>query len=149
MKDSSVRSWSAFHRRLYRLTGGRLGRRLVGNDMLLLTTRGRVSGLRHTVPLLYLPDGRGYVVIASFGGRPRHPDWYLNLTAPMHPQVEVQVQGRREKVVARTATPEERAIWWPRVVAAYEGYREYQSKTDREIPVVFLHPAKETDQRTD
>lgn len=145
MKDSSVRSWSAWHRRLYRLTGGRIGRRLVGNDMLLLTTRGRATGLSHTVPLLYLANGAGYVVIASYGGRSRHPDWYLNLTA--HPQVEVQVKGNEERVVARTATPEERATWWPRVLAAYEGYREYESKTDRVIPVVFLDPVEETDRR--
>jgi deazaflavin-dependent oxidoreductase (nitroreductase family) len=148
MKDSSVKSWSAFHRRLYRLTGGLIGGRLVDNDMLLLTTRGRTSGLRHTVPLLYLPNDVGYVVIASYGGRPRHPDWYLNLTAPLHPEAEVQVKGRTERVVARTATAEERAIWWPRVVASYDGYREYQQKTDREIPVVFLDPIERIDQPT-
>jgi deazaflavin-dependent oxidoreductase (nitroreductase family) len=121
---------------------------LVDNDMLLLTTRGRISGLEHTVPLLYLANGPGYVVIASYGGRPRHPDWYLNLTALLYPEAEVQVKGRTERVVARTATPEERAVWWPRVVAAYDGYREYQSKTDRVIPVVFLDPVEESDRVT-
>jgi deazaflavin-dependent oxidoreductase (nitroreductase family) len=138
MRDPAVRRWSAFHRRVYRLTRGRLGRRLVDNDMLLLTTRGRATGEEHTVPLLYLRDGASLVVIASYGGRPRHPDWYLNLVA--HPRVEVQVEGRRGQMLARTARPEERAAWWPRVLTAYDGYRVYQTRTGREIPVVFLDP---------
>ncbi|HUG08357.1 MAG TPA: nitroreductase/quinone reductase family protein, partial [Acidimicrobiia bacterium] len=73
MRDSSVRRWSAFHTLIYRLTSGLVGGRLVRNDMLLLTTRGHVSGRAHTVPLLYLRDGRALVVIASYGGRPDPP----------------------------------------------------------------------------
>ncbi len=138
MRDSSVRRWSRFHRTVFKLTGGRLGRRLVGNDILLLTTVGRKSGAPHTVPLLYLEDGDRYVVIASYGGRPHHPEWYLNLAAD--PRVVVQVPTETRPMLARTATPEERAEWWPRIVAAYRGYAVYQSRTDREIPVVFLEP---------
>lgn len=124
------------HTAIYRLTRGRIGRRLVGNDMLLLTTRGRRSGRAHTVPLLYLRDGQQLVVIASWGGRDDHPDWYENLVA--HPVVRVQVEGEQRTMVAETATPERRRVLWKRVLAAYDGYRLYQDRTNREIPVVVL-----------
>lgn len=136
MKDGSVRWWSGFHVWLYRLTGGILGRRLVGNDMLVLTTTGHMSGQSHTVPLLYLRDEESFVVIASYGGRPDHPDWYRNLVA--EPRVGVQVNSKVFSAVARTATDDERRLWWPRIESAYDGYAVYQSRTDREIPVVFL-----------
>lgn len=134
-----MRRLSALHRFLYRMTGGRLGRRLVNNDMLLLTTRGRVTGEEHTVPLLYLRSGPSLVVIASYGGRPSHPIWYHNLVSD--PRVEVQVDRTTTTMLARTATGEERSEWWPKIVAAYPGYSTYESRTDREIPVVFLEPA--------
>jgi deazaflavin-dependent oxidoreductase (nitroreductase family) len=108
--------------------------------MLILTTTGRRSGRPHEVPLLYLRAGESMVVIASYGGRPNYPDWYLNLVA--HPAARVQVNGRRQKVTARVATSEEREAWWPRIVDAYEGYSQYQSRTDRVIPVVFLEPVR-------
>lgn len=121
------------------MTGGLLGRRLVKNDMLLLTTRGRKTGKPHRIPLLYLRRDDGTpVVIASWGGRPNHPEWYQNLQAD--PRAEVQILRRRWPVRARTADPDERAEWWPKVLAAYHGYRTYESNTDREIPVVFLEP---------
>lgn len=126
----------------YRLTKGRVGSRLVANEMLLLTTTGHVSSEEHTVPLLFLRDGSRLVVIASYGGRPDHPAWYHNLVAD--PEVTVQIGGKRHPVLARTADTGERAIWWPRVVAAYEGYADYQSRTDRVIPIVFLEPRDES-----
>lgn len=128
------------HAFVYRLTNGVVGRRLVDNDILLLTTRGHRSGEEHTVPLLYLTDGDRYVVIASYGGRPHHPAWYENLLA--QPEAVVQVRSRRQSVVARTAATEERERWWSRAVAAYDGYAAYQSRTDREIPIVFLEPVE-------
>lgn len=131
-----MRRLSRLHRVLYRLSNGRVGRRLVDNDMLLLTTKGRRTGRRHTVPLLYLTDGDQLAVIASYGGRPHHPDWYLNLVA--NPEVEVQLLGSKHSLRARTANPGERESWWPRVVSAYDGYAVYQSRTDREIPIVLL-----------
>jgi len=121
---------------LYQATNGMLGRRLVGNDMLLLTTRGRVTGQPHTVPLLYLRDGDRFLVIASYGGRDRHPEWYLNLLAD--PSVTARVADRKVVLTARTATSAEREEWWPRVVAAYGDYAVYQTRTDREIPIVTL-----------
>lgn len=138
MKDRTVRRASQFHRSLYQLTGGLLGTRLVNNDMLLLTTIGARTGKRHIVPLLYLSEEGRYVVIASYGGRPQHPDWYTNLVAD--PEVVVQIGGRRFAATARTADPVERAALWPRIVDAYRGYAEYQARTDREVPVVYLDP---------
>jgi F420H(2)-dependent quinone reductase len=142
MKDSTARSLSRIHTILFRATGGRIGRRLVDNDMLLLTTTGRSSGHAHTVPLLYLQEDDTVVVIASWGGRDHHPDWYLNLLAD--PSARINVRGDKRSVVARTADPTERAAWWPRITAAYDGYTEYQSKTEREIPVVLLDPTTAT-----
>jgi len=137
VKDAAVRRWSAIHTGLYRMTGGVVGRRLVDNDMLLLTTVGRKSGRPHTVPLLYLEGDDELVVIASYGGRPDHPSWYKNLLES--PEATVQLRRKRFPVTARMADDEERSFWWPRIVAAYDGYDVYQSRTNRVIPVVLLH----------
>ena len=140
MRDRAVRRWSAVHRTVYRLSRGRLGTRLVGNDMLLLTTMGRKSGEAHTVPLLYLSDGETIAVIASFGGRDHHPDWYLNLMAD--PSVTARTGERELRLIARTATPAERETWWPRAVDAYRDYALYQDRTKRQIPIVLLRPVR-------
>jgi deazaflavin-dependent oxidoreductase (nitroreductase family) len=144
MKDSSVKRWSALHAYLYRLTRGVIGRRFVDNDILLLTTKRHRTGDDHTVPLLYLTDADRYIVIASYGGRPAHPAWYQNVVA--EPHVRVQVGARRQTMLARTAGPEERERWWPRIVAAYGDYDVYQSRTGRQIPVVFLEPLEASQQ---
>jgi deazaflavin-dependent oxidoreductase (nitroreductase family) len=129
---------SSWHRALYRITGGVIGRRLVANDMLLLTTRGRATGNEHTVPLLYLRDGECLVVVASYGGRDRHPEWYLNLVT--EPSVTAQIGRKRKSFRARTAGDDERERWWPRVVAAYSDYAVYQGRTERQIPLIMLEP---------
>lgn len=136
MRDRTAKSLSTLHTTLYRLTAGRLGRRLVANDMLLLSTKGRTSGKTHTVPLLYLRNRGDLIVIASWGGRPTNPEWYRNLLR--EPKATAQIEGRRIPVVARTADPDERSRLWPQILDAYDGYREYQSKTTRQIPVVIL-----------
>jgi F420H(2)-dependent quinone reductase len=136
LKDTNVKLLSMLHMLLYRTTAGRVGRRLVDNDMLLLTTTGRATGNKHTVPLLYLRDGDRLVVIASYGGRPNHPEWYRNLVA--NPQASVQILGVHREVEATTMTEGERSEWWPKVVAAHDGYGAYQSNTDRQIPLVWL-----------
>ena len=138
MRDATARRLSRLHAILYRTTRGRVGTRLVAHDMLLLNTRGRTSGKLHTVPLLYLLDGETPVVVASWGGRDYHPDWYLNLIA--QPAATVNIGAVSRAVVARTANRKERAIWWPRVQQAYRGYKLYQSRTRREIPIVLLEP---------
>ena len=136
MRDRTAKNLSTLHRLAYRATAGRIGRRLVNNDMLLLSTTGRKTGRDHTVPLLYLRDGDDLVVIASWGGRDENPEWYKNLVT--NPAAAVQVNGSRFDVTASTADASRRSRLWPEIVAAYDGYRQYQSRTDREIPVVIL-----------
>ena len=135
-RPATIKAAAAFHAILYRATRGRLGRRLGGHPILLLTTTGRHSGRRHTVPLLYLRDGTDLVVIASFAGHDRHPAWYLNLNAD--PRAVAQVDGERFPVLARVATPEERPRLWALAVAEYPGYAGYQERTSRLIPLVLL-----------
>jgi len=127
---------STLHTTLYRATRGMIGRRLVNNDMLLLTTTGVATGDLHTVPLLYLSDGQRLIVIASYGGRPSHPQWYRNLLE--EPSASAQILGDTRDVVATTMTAAERDLWWPRIVEAYGDYAVYQSRTERKIPVVWL-----------
>lgn len=136
MRDATARRLSALHRIAFRATGGRLGNRLVANDMLLLTTRGRRSGQPHTVPLLYLRDGADLVVIASWGGRDYPPDWYSNLAADNN--VEVELRGRRLRAVAVEMEEPARTSWWRQATEAYARYGAYQARTDRVIPVVRL-----------
>ena len=121
---------------IYRLSGGKLGATMRGVPLLLLTTRGRKTGEPRTVPLMYLEDGADLVLVASKGGWPDHPLWYKNLQAD--PSVEVQRGGQTRKLVARTASAEEHARLWPRAVEVYRDYADYQSWTDRKIPIVIL-----------
>jgi len=141
VKDASVKLFSRLHTTLYRATGGAIGRRLVSNDMLLLTTSGRRTGARHTVPLLYLREGERFVVIASYGGRPHHPEWYLNLLA--EPEAMVQTERTTTPVIATTMSPADRGVWWPKITTAYADYANYQARTERQIPVVWLKPCTE------
>ena len=106
--------------------------------MCLLTTIGRRSGKEHTVPLLYLRDEDRLIVIASWGGRDEHPHWYMNLLS--NPAASIQILSDRWSVVATTASADERVVWWPQILEAHAGYAVYESRTDREIPVVFLDP---------
>ncbi|SDG81125.1 deazaflavin-dependent oxidoreductase, nitroreductase family [Lentzea fradiae] len=107
---------------------------------LLLTTRGRKSGELRRTALIYQPDGDGYAVVASQGGAPTHPAWYLNLQED--PVVHVQVGADKFQAHARTAGPEERDRLWRLMTEVWPDYDDYQSKTDREIPVVVLEPVK-------
>src|SRR5215213_3486792 len=107
---------------------------------LVLHTTGRRSGQPRTTPLSYTKDGDSYVVIASDGGAPRNPDWYLNLQND--PDAEIDVRGRRSRVHAETVTGDERDRLWRQAVRSYGGYAGYQARTDREIPVVRLSPAR-------
>lgn len=121
---------------LYRVSGGKLGATLRGAPLLLLTTRGRKTGAPRTVPLTYLEDGPNLVIVASKGGWPEHPLWYKNLQAD--PNVEVQIGAQTRKLTARTANAEEHARIWPRAVEVSKNYADYQSWTDRQIPLVIL-----------
>ncbi len=122
----------------YRLTGGRIGGSMGGVKMLLLTTQGRKSGRKRTLPLLYLKTSKGYALVASYGGSDRHPSWYLNLVA--NPDVEIQVDDRSLPAQAETVSAERRVELWPRLVEVYSDYQVYQDRTEREIPLVELTP---------
>ena len=124
------------HRRVYEATGGRLGARLAGLDMCLLTTTGRRSRQLRTTPLSCFPRGGAVVVVASNGGQDRHPAWWLNLQRDPHGRVRV---GREEWAIrAREATASERSDLWPWLVKSNPPYAKYQERTEREIPVVML-----------
>ena len=125
------------HRWLYRVSGGKLGKSFFGSPILLLTTTGRRTRQPRTWPLTYLPEGDRLIIIASNGGQPNHPAWYLNLLA--NPQVSIQLGDRIRTMIAHPTEGEERARLWSRVVEEYPAYAEYQRKTDRQIPVVVLH----------
>ncbi|GAA4490105.1 nitroreductase family deazaflavin-dependent oxidoreductase [Rhodococcus olei] len=125
----------------YRATGGRIGGKWrVGSaaknglPICLLTTTGRKSGEPRVSPLLFLEDGDRVVLVASQGGQPKNPLWYLNLTSD--PNVTIQIRSRTRKLVAHVADDEERAQLWPKLVAMYPEFDDYQSWTDRKIPVV-------------
>ena len=133
---SATRYLGALHRLLYRLSGGRLGGRLWDLPVVLLTTTGRRSGKRRTVPLCSFRDGDDLVVIASYGGLDQPPAWWLNLEA--NPEAELQDGRTRRSVTARNAEPEERQRLWAEVTSRAPGYLEYERRTTREIPVVIL-----------
>ena len=139
------RSWPALrllmggHTWIYRATNGLIGHRFPGTPpMLLLDHIGAKSGIKRTTPLVYVEDEADVVIVASKGGHPRHPAWYHNLRA--NPNTTVQIGAARCAVRARVATPQERERLWPKAVATYAGYRGYQQRTDREIPLVILEP---------
>jgi proline iminopeptidase len=125
------------HVRRYRETGGTVGhiwRR--GSTILLLTTTGRTSGEKRTTPLIYVPDGPHYAIVASKGGAPDNPGWYKNLEKT--PEVELQVKDEVFRARARTVQGEERARLWRKAAGVWPDYDEYAKSTTREIPVVVL-----------
>ena len=134
------RGLNTVHRTVIKLSGGRLGWDVANMPVLELTTTGRKSGRPHTVVLTSpVRDGDAIVVVGSRGGDNHHPAWFLNLRD--NPDVDVAI-GREPKrsMGARVADPDERARLWPQVVARYKGYGDYQTRTDREIPLVLLEP---------
>ncbi len=126
------------HVQRYRETDGEVGYLWNGVPTLLLTTTGRKTGRSRTTPLIFNRDGDDYLVVASMGGAPSHPNWYLNLTA--HPDAEIQVRAEHLPVTAHTASPDEKPRLWAIVAEQWPNYDVYQSRTTREIPVVVLSP---------
>lgn len=124
------------HVRAYRDTNGEQGYSWRGTTILLLTTTGRVSRTERTTPLIFRGDGDQWVVVASKGGSPDHPDWYKNLEA--NPDAAIQIKGEEIPVRARTATGDERARLWEWMAEVWPAYRDYQTRTARQIPVVVL-----------
>ncbi len=138
VKDVLFIAATTAHKQLYQRSGGRLGGKAGGVQMLVLTTTGRKSGQPRTTMLNYGVDGDRLILIASFGGDDRHPQWYRNLEA--NPEVSVQIGTETRKMRAATATPEEKPRLWSLMTARYSGYDGYQRKTERDIPVVVLSP---------
>ena len=135
-----IKAMSAANTWIFRKTGGRIGSRFLrGAPVLLLTTVGRKTGQKRTAPVLYLEDGDRVIVVASKGGLPSNPLWYLNLVA--NPEVEIQMGKEVRPMRAATAAPEEKAALWPKLLSMYKDFADYQSWTDRDIPVVILSPA--------
>ena len=127
------------HIQRYRETDGEVGYLWNGATALLLTTTGRKSGQPRTQPLIFARDGDDFLVVASMGGAPNHPSWYLNLTA--NPDAEIQVKGDVIPVTARTASDDEKLRLWKIVNEVWPNYDVYQTRTERPIPVVVLSPS--------
>jgi deazaflavin-dependent oxidoreductase (nitroreductase family) len=112
---------------------------LRGVPVVVLWTKGRRSGALRKSPLMRVRDGDRYAVVPSMGGAPKHPVWYLNLTADPH--VTLQDGDEVKDYIAHTATPDEKAEWWPKATAVWPDYDDYQKRTERDIPLVILEPA--------
>jgi deazaflavin-dependent oxidoreductase (nitroreductase family) len=139
VKDRLFRVFTGLHRAVLRSSGGRLLARAGGMPVVILTTTGRRSGRkRATVLTAPVVDGDRVVLVASYGGDPRHPAWFLNLLD--HPDVRLRMGGKERAMRARVASAEEKEELWPRIVEAYRGYAAYQDRTDRDIPVVVVEP---------
>lgn len=138
-KDVVFKLAKVVHPLVIRLSGGRVGAKVGGLPVVILTTTGRKTGRPRATPLMVIEhDGQSYVV-ASKGGDDRHPAWYLNLVAT--PEVSVERDGKTEAMLARVLDPEERERVWPVVTRSYKAYAAYEKKTERQIPVVELAPA--------
>lgn len=141
--DLTAKLMNASHRVVLAVTGGRVLSTVGPMPVAELCTIGRKSGRRRTTLLTSpLQEGDRIVFVASKGGDDRDPDWYRNLVAT--PDVEVTIHGETKALRARTASPEEKAELWPRIVASYKGYDGYQKRTRRDIPVVICEPATHT-----
>ena len=139
--DLQLKAMNTLHRGMLKLSGGRLGWNAASMPVLELTTIGRKSGQPRSVMLTSpLQEGTTIVVVASRGGDDQHPAWFLNLRD--NPDVEVTWKGEpKRRMRARVASADERARLWPRVTADHKNYAGYQTKTEREIPLVLLEPA--------
>ncbi|WP_326548673.1 nitroreductase family deazaflavin-dependent oxidoreductase [Mycolicibacterium sp. ND9-15] len=136
LKDLSAKAMNLAHRVVLTVSGNRLLSTPFGMPVVELHTVGRKTGEPRSCYLTApVHDSARVVLVASKGGDDRDPDWYRNLQA--NPDAEVVIHGSRRKVRARTAVPEEKAELWPKIVAAYKGYADYQKRTSRDIPVVI------------
>ena len=139
--DFALKSMNAIHRSVLKLSFGRVGWQAGSMPVLELTTTGRKSGQPRSVMLTSpLQEGSTIVIVASRGGDDQHPAWFLNLRD--NPVVQVAYKGAAKQAMnARIATAEERSRMWPIITGAHKNYAGYQTKTEREIPLVLLEPA--------
>jgi deazaflavin-dependent oxidoreductase (nitroreductase family) len=137
--DLGLKAMSRSHQIVLRLSGGRVLNSAFGMPAVELRSVGRKSGrIRTTMLTAPVVDGDRVVLVASKGGDDRNPDWYQNIMA--NPEVELAMAGESRQMRARTATSDEKADLWPRIVSAYKGYGGYQRRTERDIPVVICDP---------
>ena len=136
MASSDDELFGEEHVRVYRETGGERGYSWRGTTILLLSTTGRKSGEERTTPLIHRTDGDRWIVVASKGGTPQHPDWYLNLSED--PDIEIQVKDEVIPVTASDVEGEDRERLWKLMTEVWPDYDAYQASTDRKIPIVAL-----------
>jgi deazaflavin-dependent oxidoreductase (nitroreductase family) len=136
--EPSTSDWARENAEKYMESGGTEGTELQGKPVILLTTIGAKTGKVRKTPLMRVEHGGEYAIVASLGGAPKHPVWYHNAKA--HPQVELQDGTTTKDYEAREVFGDEKATWWERAVAAWPDYANYQTKTDRQIPVFVLTP---------
>ena len=139
IKDSLGKAVNVLHRTVYSFSGGRIGGSGLGMPVVILTTIGRKSGQPRTTMLTAPIDEEDrVVVVASWGGDDRHPQWFRNIQA--NADVELTLRNVKRKMRAHVASPEERAELWPRITKDHANYAGYQRRTEREIPLVILEP---------
>ena len=126
---------------LYNVSGGRIGGKMGKVPVLLLTTTGRKTGKKRTLPLIYIMDGSAYVITASAGGADKNPGWFFNIRS--NPQATIQVKDKHIKVMAEIAGQEKKSELWARLVEVAPNFAGYEKRTSREIPMVILHPLEE------
>jgi len=136
--EPSTSDWARENADKYMQSGGTDGTELQGKPVILLTTVGAKTGKIRKTPLMRVEHGGEYAVVASLGGAPKNPVWYHNIKA--HPRVELQDGTVNKDYEAREVFGDEKAAWWERAVAAWPDYANYQTKTDRQIPVFVLTP---------
>ncbi len=135
----SAAEWVRNQVEKYEATDGAEGNTVQGRPIVVITSRGHKSGKLRKNPVMRVEHDGVYAAVASYGGSPEHPEWFHNFVA--EPLVDLQDGAEKKAYRARIAEGEERAIWWARAVALFPWYAEYQTKTDREIPVFVLEPA--------
>lgn len=131
-----MRDWNQRVIEEFRANEGKVGGHFENMDLLLLHTKGAKSGRLHLIPLVYMPDGNRYVIIASKGGAPSNPDWFYNLSA--HPDVQVEVGSEQFQAQAKVTMEPERKELYDRMAARYPFFAEYARNTSRVIPVIVL-----------
>jgi deazaflavin-dependent oxidoreductase (nitroreductase family) len=136
--EPSPEQWVRDQVEEYETSGGASGNTMQGKPVVILTTRGAKSGKVRKTPLMRVEHNGEYAVVASLGGAPKHPVWYYNVVADPH--VELRDGAVVQSMTAREVTGEEKAAWWERAVAAWPDYANYQTKTERQIPVFVLTP---------
>jgi F420H(2)-dependent quinone reductase len=139
--EPSTQKWVRDQVELYESSGGAEGTAMREMPVVILTTKGAKSGKLRKAALMRVEHAGSYAAVASLGGSPKNPVWYYNVVG--HPHVELQDGPVRQDMTAREVSGAEKAVWWERAVQAYPDYADYQTKTDRQIPVFVLEPVSD------